>query len=120
MYHIDDAIEGNENELHPKVKLLEADNQAHLHNGVNRGDDGDQYPGRSVNTTIDSSSSPSSKSYGGVDTCVSLTNIQLNGASIKATVKVKCAGGKAPSRARKGAVAKTPRRARAGKAGRRR
>ncbi len=96
VYHIDDAIDGNENENHPKVKLLEADNQAHLHNAVNRGDDGDSYPGRSANKTLDKASSPNSKTYGGVDTCVAITNITTSGASIKANLRVRCASGVAP------------------------
>ena len=96
VYHIDDAIDGNENENHPKVKLLEADNQAHLHNAVNRGDDGDAYPGRSANKTLDNASSPNSKTYGGVDTCVAISNITKSGTSIKADLRVKCSSGVAP------------------------
>jgi immune inhibitor A len=93
VYHIDEAIEGNENERHPKVKLMEADNQAHLQNAANRGDDGDPYPGRSANKTLDRASSPNSKSYGGVDTCVAITNITKTATSIKASVRVRCAAG---------------------------
>jgi immune inhibitor A len=100
VYHIDDAIDGNENEDHPKVKLLEADNRAHLHNGSNRGDDGDVYPGRSNNMTIDAGSSPSSRSYAGLDTCVALTNIRKSGNNIRASIRVKCAQS-APARKRK-------------------
>ena len=102
MYHIDDTIERNDDENHPLVKLVEADNQAHLHNGSNRGDDGDPYPGRSLNTALDNASSPSSKSYAGVDTCVALTNIRLTGSTISARLGVRCAPGAAPRRTRGG------------------
>jgi immune inhibitor A len=96
VYHIDDAIEGNENENHPKIKLVEADNQSHLHNGINRGDDGDCYPGRAGNRRFDAASSPNSKTYGGVDTCVAVTGITTSGTSIKANLRVTCASGVAP------------------------
>ena len=98
VYHIDDAVDGNDNEDHPQVKLLEADNQAQLHNGLNRGDDGDPYPGRSMNRTLDKASSPHSKSYAGLDTCVAITNIRKVGTNIRATVQVKCASGVARRR----------------------
>ena len=45
VYHVDEAIEGNEDENHPLVKLLEADGLNHLRDGANRGDAGDPYPG---------------------------------------------------------------------------
>jgi immune inhibitor A len=99
VYHIDDSVDGNDNENHPQVKLLEADNQAQLHNALNRGDDGDPYPGRSANKTLDKASSPHSKSYAGLDTCVAITNIRKVSGSIKATVQVKCASGIARPRA---------------------
>jgi immune inhibitor A len=91
VYHIDDAIDSNDDENHPKVKLLEADNRAHLHNASNRGDDGDVYPGRSANVTLDATSSPDSKSYAGVDSCVAITNITKSGNNIRARIRVKCA-----------------------------
>jgi immune inhibitor A len=96
IYHIDDAVDGNDNEDHPEVKLMEADNQAHLHNALNRGDDGDAYPGRSLNTVFDKSSTPSSRSYSGADTCVALTNIAKSGTSIRANVRIKCVAGGSP------------------------
>jgi len=103
VYHIDDTIEENSDEDHPKVRLMEADNQNHLHDGANRGDDGDPYPGRSQNTAFDKASHPSSKAYSGSDTCVSITGIQKTSTSIKAKVRVTCAS---PSRRRTGAAKK--------------
>jgi len=99
VYHIDDSIDGNDNENHPQVKLLEADNQAQLHQALNRGDDGDPYPGRSANKTLDKASSPHSKAYAGLDTCVAITKIRKVSGNIKATVQVKCASGMARPRA---------------------
>jgi immune inhibitor A len=123
VYHIDDAVDGNDNENHPQVKLLEADNQAQLHNALNRGDDGDPYPGRSANKTLDKASSPHSKTYAGLDTCVAITNIRKVGATIKASVQVKCASGVARPRAagpaNQGGRKAANRSAKAKKAGRR-
>ncbi len=45
VYHVDDSIEGNDNEHHPQVKLIEADGRTHLKDGANRGDAGDAFPG---------------------------------------------------------------------------
>ena len=90
VYHIDDSVEGNENEAHPKVKLIEADAQSHLEQGSNRGDDGDVYPGRAANKTFDKASTPNSKSYSGVDTCVAITKIVKTATTIKANIRVRC------------------------------
>jgi immune inhibitor A len=90
VYHVDEAITTNANENHPKVKLMEADGLAHLHNGANRGDAGDVYPGSSGNTTFNSTSNPNSKSYGNVDTCVSVTNISAAGPTMSARFGVRC------------------------------
>ena len=38
-------IDGNDNEHHPQVKLVEADGRDQLKNGANRGDAGDAFPG---------------------------------------------------------------------------
>jgi immune inhibitor A len=100
VYHIDDAIDGNDNENHPLAKLLEADGQAHLHNAANRGDDGDPYPGRSANTTLDRASTPSSRAYSGADTCVAVTSIARSGANVRARIRVSCSPSGAAKRKR--------------------
>jgi immune inhibitor A len=97
VYHIDDAVDGNDNEHHPQVKLLEADNQAHLQKALNRGDDGDPYPGRAANQTLDKASSPSSRSYAGLDTGVAITRIRAVGSRITARIQVRLAPRTAPS-----------------------
>jgi immune inhibitor A len=91
VYHVDEAIATNANENHPKVKLMEADGQRHLHNGANRGDAGDSYPGSSGNTAFNGTSNPNSKSYGNVDTCVAITNIGPSGPTMSARLAVRCA-----------------------------
>jgi immune inhibitor A len=101
IYHVDDTVESNDNERHPLVKLMEADNLNHLHNGSNRGDDGDPYPGRSANRVFDGRSTPGSKSYAGIETCVSLTNITLTGSTATADVTVSCAPARKTRKARK-------------------
>lgn len=96
VYHVDEAIEGNEDENHPLVKLLEADGLRHLHTGANRGDTGDAYPGSAKNVSLTNVSTPDSNAYGGIDACVRITNIVVSGTGVKVRIGVKCAGGSAP------------------------
>lgn len=97
VYHIDETIDGNEDENHPFIKLLEADGQHHLHDGANRGDAGDPYPGSSGNAALTSGSTPNSKSYGDVDSCVEIGNIGASGPSMRVRLNVKCAVGSGPT-----------------------
>jgi len=90
VYHIDEAISGNSNESHPQVSLLQADGLNELNSGANRGNAGDPYPGSSNNVTFNPTSNPNSKSYGNVDTCVSISNIGASGATMTARLAVKC------------------------------
>jgi immune inhibitor A len=90
VYHVDDSIEGNDNEHHPQVKLIEADGRTHLKDGTNRGDGGDPFPGTANNANFTATTRPSSLAYSGLETCVSLTGIVKSGASIKTTVSVSC------------------------------
>ncbi|WHZ16401.1 MAG: Putative protease [Nitrospira sp.] len=90
VYHVDEAVSGNSNENHPQVALMQADGLKHLTTGANRGDAGDPYPGSANNVTFNATSNPNSKSYGNVDTCVSITNIGASGATMTARLAVKC------------------------------
>jgi immune inhibitor A len=90
VYHIDEAVSGNSNEAHPQVALLQADGLKQLNTGVNRGDGGDPYPGSANNVTLNAASNPDSKSYGNVDTCVSISNIGATGATMTVRLAVKC------------------------------
>lgn len=90
IWHIDDTMASNSNETHYKVALEQADGNADLESANNRGDAGDTFPGSAGNTTFNKSSTPHSKSYGDVDTCVAVTNIAISGPIMQATLSVKC------------------------------
>ena len=92
IWHIDETVDVNSDESHYKVGLEQADGNKDLEDGNNRGDAGDVYPGSSNNTTFDKNSTPNSNSYGGIDTCVAVKNINVLGAAIQATLQVKCGG----------------------------
>ncbi len=89
IYHIDDAIDSNSNELHYKVALLQADGKRQLEGGVNRGDKGDVWPGTSNKHTFSSSSKPNSKSYGNIKTGVAIRQIKKTGGIVTADMFVK-------------------------------
>lgn len=90
VFHVDESIDGNSDEAHPQVALAQADGKNQLGNGSNRGDGGDCYPGQSDNRSFTAASNPSSRSYGGVDTCVSITSISASASSMTARVSVRC------------------------------
>jgi immune inhibitor A len=87
IFHVDETIASNSDENHPKIALLQADGHRDLEHNANRGDAGDTYPGSSGNTTLNSASNPSSKSYGNA---VSVTQIGASGATMSARIAVKC------------------------------
>jgi immune inhibitor A len=90
VWHIDENQAGNTDENHYKVALVQADAHRDLELSNNRGDGGDPYPGAAANTAFTSSSSPNSKSYGGQDTCVSITGISASGPAMTAAVRIHC------------------------------
>lgn len=92
IWHIDDTIDSNTNELHPKVALLQADGAEDLENARNRGDAADPYPGAGAKREFTAQTSPGSNSYGDLPTNVSLVNIQESGAVITAMIAVTAAG----------------------------
>ena len=94
IWHVDETITSNADENHPKIALLQADGRRDLEQGNNRGDAGDPYPGSTNNTTFNAASTPNSKSYGKVDTCVAITNISAAGLVMTASFSVKCVKGK--------------------------
>jgi len=91
IWHIDDSISSNTNEAHPKVKLVQADGLNQMEAGINRGNAGDPYPGSTNNRSFTDTTTPNSKSYAGVKTCVSVTNISNSAATMTAHFNVKCA-----------------------------
>lgn len=90
VWHIDDSVSTNTNESHYKVALMQADGKRDLELDHNRGDGGDCYPGSSGNTAFNNTSTPNSKSYSGVDTCVSVNAISASGSVMTANVAVRC------------------------------
>jgi immune inhibitor A len=92
VWHVDEGQSDNTNENHYMVGLVQADNQRDLEWAANRGDDGDVYPGSTGNSSFSPSSKPSSQSYAGAATGVSLTDISAPVATMTATVAVSAAG----------------------------
>jgi len=88
IWHIDDSIPDNSNEIHPRVALLQADGQKDLESARNRGDDGDTFPGITNNTSMTFSTNPCSKSYAGTNTQVAVTQISPSGATMHAHLEV--------------------------------
>jgi immune inhibitor A len=93
VWHVDEAQTGNSDESHYKVALMQADNKRDMELDHNRGDAGDPYPGSANNVSFTSSSSPSSRSYSGADTCVSISGVSASGATMTATISVTCGKG---------------------------
>ena len=88
VWHVDEGQSDNSDENHYMVGLVQADGQRDLERARNRGDAGDAYPGTSGNTVLTPTSTPSSDSYAGQDTSVSITDISTSGPSMTATVSV--------------------------------
>ncbi|BBC36128.1 hypothetical protein SGFS_074220 [Streptomyces graminofaciens] len=91
IWHVDEGQQDNSNENHFMVGLVQADDQRDLEWGTNRGDSGDPYPGSTGNTAFGDRSSPSSQSYAGAPTGVSVTDISASGATMTARVSVSSA-----------------------------
>jgi immune inhibitor A len=89
IWHVDEVIASNSDENHPKVALEQADAKNDLESARNRGDAGDPFPGSSDNKTFCYASNPSSKSYGSVDSWVSVENIPKSESTMKVGVKFK-------------------------------
>ena len=90
IWHIDENQPGNTDENHYKVGLMQADGKRDMELDHNRGDAGDPYPGTSSNHAFTVSTVPSSKSYAGQDTCVSIKNISAPASIMTASVSISC------------------------------
>jgi len=76
----------NDNEENKLVDLEEADGDNDLDNEINRGDNGDPFPGTSGNTTFDDNSNPASTRNDGTETGISLTNISEASGSLNDSI----------------------------------
>lgn len=88
IWHIDEAMEDNDNRFHPKVGLVQADNLDDLRESRNRGDAGDPFPGSKRKSAWGPATLPNSDSYSGIETGVALTDITRSGGSVTVTVQI--------------------------------
>lgn len=91
VWHIDDAVSTNRDERHYKVALIQADGRKDMEGNANQGDAGDPFPGSAHNVTFTDTSGPSSKSYAGAATSVSITEIPEASASMTVRLGVQSA-----------------------------
>ncbi|KAH8894739.1 M6 metalloprotease [Thozetella sp. PMI_491] len=89
VWHVDDSVDSNTNEWHPKIGLLQADGFQQLEAKTSFGDGGDPFPGVANNTVLNATSHPNSKSYAGTDTFVSVTNIPPSAPTMSVNITVK-------------------------------
>ncbi|KAF2744498.1 M6 metalloprotease [Sporormia fimetaria CBS 119925] len=88
IWHIDDNMWSNTDEFHPKVKLVQADGEEHLARNWNQGDSGDAFPGLTLKSVFNATSTPNSKAYSGADTYVSVTDIPAAAPEMKFKITV--------------------------------
>lgn len=93
IWHIDDNVNNNDDETHYHVAVEQADGNLDLENWNNAGDDGDPFPGSTVNRTFDDTSSPNSKTYAGSASGVAVTSISNSSFEMTATLTGNSAGG---------------------------
>ena len=90
IWHINETLDTypssnnvNSDEHNKGVDLEEADGMEHLDNGPSNGDNGDLFPGSSLNTVFDFESTPSSVLSDGTDPNISITNIWEDGLIVR-------------------------------------
>jgi len=88
IWHVDENQEGNSDENHYLVALMQADGQRDLEFDANRGDGGDPFPGWNANTSFTPDTTPSSGSYAGQDTGVVVTEISDSADPMTITLSV--------------------------------
>ncbi|UCE19796.1 MAG: M6 family metalloprotease domain-containing protein [Gemmatimonadota bacterium] len=90
IWHIDESVPHNNDELHKLVDLEEADGLNHLnvYANFNRGDAGDYFPGTTGNRTWDEHSKPNSLNYQGIATSVAVRDVRNSAGVMRADVLV--------------------------------
>ena len=96
VWHIDENRSNNNNEWWPsggqsqhyKVALEQADGLWEMEKNIDNGDAGDPFPGSTVSRALSASSTPSSDSYAGTGTMVSVVNISNSGATMTVDMAV--------------------------------
>jgi len=73
---------------HYGVALVQADNGWGLEKKINKGDDGDPYPGRTNNTSLTGGTAPDTKFYNGSASTASVTDISGSDNQMTATLSV--------------------------------
>lgn len=79
IFHINPNKTVNSDENDKMIDLEEADGLFDLDNSVNRGDQGDLYPGTSTNRKFDNTSTPNSRTNGGVASNINVNTITETG-----------------------------------------
>jgi len=90
IWHVDNTVgrRQNDDEKHKLVDLEEADARQDLDFARNRGDDGDMYPGKSVNRFFNRTSNPNSLDYFDDVTKVAINNISDSADSMYADLEI--------------------------------
>ena len=89
VWHVDNTRMSNTNDNHRLVDLEEADGLDQIDNSTqNSGDEGDPYPGSTLNTIFDYYSYPGSQAYDGTDSKVEISNITEELNNIIANLRV--------------------------------
>jgi immune inhibitor A len=100
VWHIDDAVSGNNNQWYPghtssghyQVALEQADGLWELEQYIDAGDGGDPYPGWTNNQFFNVSTTPDSKDYLFVDTQVAVDSIPASADTVQVYLKVGVVG----------------------------
>jgi len=93
--HVDDNQSNNNDQSHYLVDIEQCDGKMDLEKNANRGDSTDSYP-CGEKTAFDVSTTPNSKTYGGADSKITISNIQRSGDDIIATVNAGVVGAAGP------------------------
>ena len=91
IWHIDESRGDNTDENHKLVGLMEADGRRDLDHKVNRGDDGDLYPGSTDNRRFGDLTWPDDRWYDYRTTGCSVRSISNAGPQMTADVALNCA-----------------------------